>query len=226
MDTQTPSQSSGRRDLDHDLREIFQLVDRDGGGTIDMDELQQLMLLLGIPVLDGQMAKMVGEIASNGFGEITLEDFLRVMKDEDRNGHTKQLLLRDFELFRPANCPRGHIPVGELAQVLIRYFAFLEPTAPQGGDAVAALPGKEEERSKGAGAAVAEAAPRFENVSQPDPYASSRKWASSEILDMCKQIPPDCMHPELKDLVNFEKLVTIMIGDDERLNTDPFANDT
>ena len=111
-----PSLSHGR-DLDHDLREIFQLVDRDGGGTIDMDELQQLMLLLGIPVLDGQMAKMVGEIAASGSGEITLEDFLRVMKDEDRNGHTKQLLLRDFEQFRPANCPRGHIPVGELAQV-------------------------------------------------------------------------------------------------------------
>ena len=60
-----------------------------------MDELQQLMNRLGIPVLDGQMARMIGEIASNESGEISLDDFLSVMK-EGQSKHLRHLLMLDF----------------------------------------------------------------------------------------------------------------------------------
>ena len=137
---------------DNDLREIFQLVDRDGGGTskwclyfyvalffrfitntmvltslsavvilpVDMDELNQLMRMLNMPVVSGQMEKMMAEVSSTGDGEITMEDFLHIMKAKEKNPHTKHLLLADFELFRPANCPKGYIPREQLVNVLLK----------------------------------------------------------------------------------------------------------
>jgi Ca2+-binding EF-hand superfamily protein len=87
---------------------------------VDMDELNQLMRMLNMPVVSGQMEKMMAEVSSTGDGEITMEDFLHVMKAKEKNPHTKHLLLADFELFRPANCPKGYIPREQLVNVLLK----------------------------------------------------------------------------------------------------------
>ena len=87
---------------------------------VDMDELNQLMRMLNMPVVSGQMEKMMAEVSSTGDGEITMEDFLHIMKAKEKNPHTKHLLLADFELFRPANCPKGYIPREQLVNVLLK----------------------------------------------------------------------------------------------------------
>jgi hypothetical protein len=86
-----------------------------------MHELNQLMQMLNMPTDSSQMKKMMSEISSTEDGEITMDDFLAVMKAEEKNPHTKHLLLSDFELFRPLNCPAGYIPREQLVKVLLRH---------------------------------------------------------------------------------------------------------
>ena len=47
-----------------EFREIFNLVDLDGGGSIDLDELRELMDLLGMNASKDEMEAMVNEIDS------------------------------------------------------------------------------------------------------------------------------------------------------------------
>ena len=47
-----------------EYREIFSLVDLDHGGTIDCEELGELMDLLGMNVTDDEVEQMVNEIDS------------------------------------------------------------------------------------------------------------------------------------------------------------------
>ena len=56
-----------------EFREIFNLVDKDGGGTISQDELGELMDTLGIEASPEEIDAMIREIDSNGTGEIDFE---------------------------------------------------------------------------------------------------------------------------------------------------------
>ena len=55
----------------------------DGGrmeeGSIDLEELRELMELLGMEATNDEMNNMVAEIDSTNSGEITFKDFVRVM---------------------------------------------------------------------------------------------------------------------------------------------------
>jgi calmodulin len=55
------------------FREIFNLVDRDGGGSISKEELGQLMETLGIHASPDEIDLMVNEIDKNNDGEIQFE---------------------------------------------------------------------------------------------------------------------------------------------------------
>jgi calmodulin len=46
----------------NDLREIFNLVDLDGGGTISKDELNTLMFTIGIKLSDSEITNMIYEV--------------------------------------------------------------------------------------------------------------------------------------------------------------------
>jgi Ca2+-binding EF-hand superfamily protein len=49
-----------------EYKEIFQLVDRDGGGTISKDELGDLMATLGIRASPEELDLMLAEVDSDG----------------------------------------------------------------------------------------------------------------------------------------------------------------
>jgi|TARA_B110000305_G_C19140102_1_gene493068 calmodulin len=53
-----------------EFREIFNLVDRDGGGTITKEELGELMDTLGIDATPEEIDLMINEIDQDSNGEI------------------------------------------------------------------------------------------------------------------------------------------------------------
>lgn len=53
-----------------EFKEIFDLVDRDGGGTISRDELQNLMDTLGVKPSEEQLDQMMAEVDTDGSGDI------------------------------------------------------------------------------------------------------------------------------------------------------------
>ena len=56
-----------------EFREIFNLVDRDGGGTITKEELGELMDTLGIDATPEEIDLMINEIDQDNNGEIDFE---------------------------------------------------------------------------------------------------------------------------------------------------------
>ena len=65
-----------REDEIAELREIFNLVDEDRGGTISDDELRRLLKTVGIQATETEIDKMVTEmmddVDANGDGEISV----------------------------------------------------------------------------------------------------------------------------------------------------------
>ncbi len=56
-----------------ELKEIFQLVDTDHGGTISRDELETLMKTVGLSTNKNDMQLLMSEIDPTGSGEIDFE---------------------------------------------------------------------------------------------------------------------------------------------------------
>jgi calmodulin len=56
-----------------EFREIFNLVDRDGGGSITKEELGELMDTLGIDATPEEIDLMINEIDQDSNGEIDFE---------------------------------------------------------------------------------------------------------------------------------------------------------
>ena len=103
-----------------EFREIFNLVDRDGGGTIDTKELEQLMDLVGVNASEDEVQAMVEEIDSTGAGEIEFEDFLRVMSKKVEVNYTPEQVIRSFEILA-GNAPKGMIRPDVLKQALTSF---------------------------------------------------------------------------------------------------------
>ena len=53
-----------------EFREIFALVDRNGGGTVTRDKLGELMNIVGIETKPREIDLLVGEVDRNGDGAI------------------------------------------------------------------------------------------------------------------------------------------------------------
>ena len=59
-----------------EFREIFDLVDKDKGGSISRDELGELMDTLGIRASKEEIDLMINEIDEDNNGEIDFEEFV------------------------------------------------------------------------------------------------------------------------------------------------------
>lgn len=57
------------------VKELFNMFDADGGGTIDTDELTQAFVALGISDTKEEIERLVREIDTDGSGEIEFEEF-------------------------------------------------------------------------------------------------------------------------------------------------------
>ena len=114
-----------------EYREIFSLVDLDHGGTIDCEELGELMDLLGMNVTDEEVEQMVNEIDSTGEGEVNFADFVRVVsKKVDHERFKRDELLAAFQKFE-GGAPPGHMKVEDLKKLLLKSHSVTEELADQ-----------------------------------------------------------------------------------------------
>ena len=59
-------------------RQVFDVVDEDGSGSIGAAELQKLLRLLRLPARRSEVLRMIAEIDKDGNGEVDFEEFLQV----------------------------------------------------------------------------------------------------------------------------------------------------
>ena len=62
------------------LKEVFDSIDVDGGGTIDKEELRQALRLHGREQTDAQITKMMRIGDEDGDGDIDFDEFVHIMK--------------------------------------------------------------------------------------------------------------------------------------------------
>lgn len=103
-----------------EFREIFNLVDRDGGGSISKQELQQLMDTLAINASQQEIDLMINEIDANNDGEIQFEEFVAVMSRKVQSTYTADEVKSAFKVFE-GSCPSGFIKLDSLERALTVY---------------------------------------------------------------------------------------------------------
>jgi len=68
------------RDPIEEIRKAFKLFDVDGKGSIGVKDLKRITKELGENMTDEELTEMIEEADRNGDGEVTEDDFIRIMK--------------------------------------------------------------------------------------------------------------------------------------------------
>ncbi|GFR47032.1 hypothetical protein Agub_g8717 [Astrephomene gubernaculifera] len=104
-----------------DLKEVFDMMDRDKGGALTIEEVKGLMELLGMKVRQEELESMVAEIDRTGDGQINFQEFLQVMAKPQDLPYKKADVLRAFRLFADKDAPPGCISPEALERALEQY---------------------------------------------------------------------------------------------------------
>lgn len=67
-----------------DISYIFKLFDRDGSGTIDIQEMRAVLNELGKKVDNKELEKLMSDLDNDGSGEIDFDEFLKGMERLDQ----------------------------------------------------------------------------------------------------------------------------------------------
>eukprot|EP00943_MAST-04B_sp_MAST-4B-sp1_P005421 g5421.t1 len=103
-----------------EFREIFNLVDKDKGGSISRDELGELMDTLGIRASKEEIDLMINEIDEDNNGEIDFEEFVAVMSRKVNANYTSAEVKSAFKAFE-INGSSGYVTIDSLRKALMSY---------------------------------------------------------------------------------------------------------
>ena len=91
-----------------EFREIFNLVDKDGGGTISKEELGELMETLGIDATPEEIDLMIAEIDEDNNGVIDFDEFVAVMSRKVSATYTAEQVRRAVPRLRERRAAGPH----------------------------------------------------------------------------------------------------------------------
>ena len=103
-----------------EFREIFDLVDKDKGGSISRDELGELMDTLGIWASKEEIDLMINEIDEDNNGEIDFEEFVAVMSRKVNANYTSEEVKSAFKAFE-MDGSSGYVTIDSLRKALMSY---------------------------------------------------------------------------------------------------------
>lgn len=112
-----------------EYRDIFRLVDRDGGGAIERRELGQLLETLAIDVAPGELDMMIDEVDQDRSGAIDFEEFVIVMSRRVSLAYSAEQVKAAFKVFELKGAPPGTVRADVLLKALSLYGGVEESTA-------------------------------------------------------------------------------------------------
>jgi len=66
-------------DLDGTIKEAFNLFDRDGSGTISMEEFRRVMVNEGAQMTDEEIDEIISEVDVDGDGQMNINEFVAML---------------------------------------------------------------------------------------------------------------------------------------------------
>ena len=82
-----------------EIKEAFDLFDTDKSGEIDVNELKQALLNLGLDTKTQTLQNMLADIDKNGDANIDFDEFINMMTAKMSDKDTREDLEKVFELF-------------------------------------------------------------------------------------------------------------------------------
>ena len=82
-----------------EIKEAFDLFDTDKSGEIDVNELKQALMNLGIDTKNQTLQNMLSDIDKNGNANIDFDEFIEMMTAKMSDKDTREDLEKVFELF-------------------------------------------------------------------------------------------------------------------------------
>mmetsp|Transcript_38265 Transcript_38265/g.113411 ORF Transcript_38265/g.113411 Transcript_38265/m.113411 type:complete len:152 (-) Transcript_38265:322-777(-) len=104
-----------------ELREVFDMMDKDKGGSLNVEEVKQLLDMLGMKMRMDEVEAMVAEIDHDHSGEVEFDEFVKVMTSTHQLPHSKEDVMRAFKLMLPKDAPEGFIKKEDLEKALLHY---------------------------------------------------------------------------------------------------------
>ena len=99
FDTKNYEKNSLTEDEVLEIREAFDLFDTDKSGEIDVNELKQALMNLGIDTKNQTLQNMLSDIDKNGNANIDFDEFIEMMTAKMSDKDTREDLEKVFELF-------------------------------------------------------------------------------------------------------------------------------
>lgn len=90
-----------------EFKEIFSLVDKDGGGSISSNELDELLQIVGIEATPDELEAMVKQIDVDDSGEIDFEEFAAVMTKRVNPNFSSAQIKEAFQTMQDINAGTG-----------------------------------------------------------------------------------------------------------------------
>ena len=103
----------------NELKEAFSLFDKDGDGTITIDELSIVMKSIGQSSSREAVKEMIGDIDDDDDGEVNFEEFMKLMATKMKEGETDEELIEAFKTFDLNGT--NYITEEELSVILEKY---------------------------------------------------------------------------------------------------------
>lgn len=104
-----------------EFREIFNLVDRNGGGSISKDELSELMRMLGMEVGSAEIGAMISEMDSDANEECDFEEFVKLMSKKVTAPFSQEHVKGAFKEFQGPGDKDGCISTVHLVEALTTF---------------------------------------------------------------------------------------------------------
>lgn len=99
-----------------EFRLAFSLFDADGGGTIAIEELAEVMRALGQQVSDTELQDMIREVDEDESGELDFEEFLNLMAKKLHDSDSEVEITEAFRVFDKDNS--GTVPISVIVATL------------------------------------------------------------------------------------------------------------
>lgn len=95
---------------------IFRMIDKDGGGDLDADELKRALASMGEKLTDADVRDIINEIDDNGDGTVDMGEFMNLIEARIRDPDLMKYSYEAFNLF--SETKEDHLTKKELMDIL------------------------------------------------------------------------------------------------------------